>query len=286
LTPRGRLLYFRVPESTGPITKAQTPDGQWLRCDGCGEILYRKTLESNHFICTRCGHHFRIPPEQYINILLDDGRLEEIDVDLATGDPLRFPQYREKLKKAQASTGRTDGFSYGRAAISSIPVVFGVMDFRFIGGSMNAVVGEKVARAARLAREEKLPLVLISTSGGARMHEGIFSLMQMAKTSAELGLLRKAGLPFVSIPVDPCTAGVMASFASLGDVILSEPGALLGFTGARVIKDTIGEELPDGFQRSEFLLKHGLIDKVVPRRDLKETVAGLLALLTGQEDDE
>ncbi|MFO7637705.1 MAG: acetyl-CoA carboxylase, carboxyltransferase subunit beta [bacterium] len=266
------------PQS-GPITGAQTPDGQWLRCDGCGEILYRKTLESNWFICPRCGHHFRITPDRYIEILLDDGRLEELDADLAAADPLKFPQYRDKLREAREKTGRIDGFGYGRAEISAIPVVFGIQDFRFIGGSMGSVVGEKVARAVRLAREERRPLVIVSSSGGARMYEGIFSLMQMAKTSAELGLLRQAGVPFISVPVDPCTAGVMASYASLGDVIISEPGALLGFAGARVIESTIGGKLPEGFQRAEFLLKHGLIDKVVTRRDLKDTITALLAVL-------
>ncbi|MBN2536957.1 acetyl-CoA carboxylase, carboxyltransferase subunit beta [candidate division WOR-3 bacterium] len=275
-----------MSDSSGPLTKAQTPDGQWLRCDGCGEILYRKTLESNFFVCTRCGHHFRIPPDRYIAILLDDGRLDELDPELASADPLRFPKYSDKLKSAREATGKTDGFSYGRATIGGTPVVFGIMDFRFIGGSMGSVVGDKVARAARLAREERRPLVLISTSGGARMYEGIYSLMQMAKTSAELGLLRQARVPFISVPVDPCTAGVMASYASLGDVIISEPGALLGFAGARVIEGTIGEKLPEGFQRAEFMLKHGQVDKVVPRRDLKEVLARLLALLwPGEEND-
>lgn len=259
--------------------RTQTQDGLWFRCNGCGEILYRKTLESNFHVCNRCGHHFRIPPERYIQILLDDGRLEELDPDLAAGDPLKFPKYLEKLKEARAKTGRTDGFSYGRGGIAGCPVVFGVMDFNFIGGSMGSVVGEKVARAIRLAREERRPLIIISSSGGARMYEGIFSLMQMAKTSAELGLLRKTRVPFISVPVDPCTAGVMASYASLGDVILTEPGALLGFAGARVIEETIGEKLPAGFQRAEFMLQHGLVDAVVPRRDLRTVIVRILSVL-------
>lgn len=259
--------------------RSQTQDGLWFRCNGCGEILYRKTLESNFHVCNRCGYHFRIPPERYIQILLDDGRLEELDPDLAAGDPLKFPKYQEKLKEARARTGRTDGFAYGRAAIAGCPVVFGVMDFNFIGGSMGSVVGEKVARAIRLARQERRPLIIISSSGGARMYEGIFSLMQMAKTSAELGLLRQARVPFISIPVDPCTAGVMASYASLGDVIITEPGALLGFAGARVIEETIGEKLPAGFQRAEFMLQHGLVDAVVPRRDLRTVITRILAVL-------
>ncbi len=268
-----------MPAPTRPVSKSETPDGQWLRCDGCGEILYGKTLESNFFICTRCGHHFRIPPDQYISIILDQGKLEELNSDLAPCDPLKFPRYKEKLAKARSRTGRKDAYSYGKAMISDIPVVFGVLDFRFIGGSMGSVVGEKVARSIRLAREERLPLIIVSASGGARMYEGMFSLMQMAKTSAELGLLRRENVPFISIPVDPCTGGVMASFASLGDIIVSEPGALLGFAGRRVIENTIGEKLPEDFQRAEFMLKHGLIDMVVPRRDLKETLTTILSIL-------
>jgi acetyl-CoA carboxylase carboxyl transferase subunit beta len=268
------------------MTKAQTPDGQWLRCDGCNEILYRKTLEANFYICTRCGHHFRIPPQSYIEILLDDAKLDELDAGLSASDPLRFPQYKEKLKQAREKTGHADGFAYGRASVNGMPVVFGIMDFRFIGGSMGSVVGEKVARSIRLAREERTPLVIVSTSGGARMYEGMYSLMQMAKTSAELGLLRQSRIPFISIPVDPCTAGVMASYASLGDVIISEPGALLGFAGARVIQETIGEKLPEGFQRAEFMLKHGLIDMVVQRRDLKEVVARILSMLRPADREE
>jgi acetyl-CoA carboxylase carboxyl transferase subunit beta len=275
-----------MPAPAGPMTKAQTSDGQWLRCDGCNEILYRKTLETNFYICTRCGHHFRIPPQSYVEILLDDARLDELDAGLSARDPLRFPQYREKLKQAREKTGRADGLAYGRARINGIPVVFGIMDFRFIGGSMGSVVGEKVTRSIRLAREERTPLVIVSTSGGARMYEGMYSLMQMAKTSAELGLLRQSRIPFISIPVDPCTAGVMASYASLGDVIISEPGALLGFAGARVIQETIGEKLPEGFQRAEFMLKHGLIDMVVQRRDLKEVVARILSMLLPADREE
>ena len=275
-----------MPPEAQQSARGRTPDGQWLRCDGCGEILYRKTLETNYFICPRCGHHFRIPPDRYIEIILDDGRLEELDADLAASDPLKFPRYREKIRQARARTNKVDGFSYGRAAVSGTTVIFGIMDFRFIGGSMGSVVGEKVARAILLGREERKPVIVVSTSGGARMYEGIFSLMQMAKTSAELGLLKQAGIPFISIPVDPCTAGVMASYASLGDVIISEPGALLGFAGARVIENTIGEKLPEGFQRAEFLLEHGMIDKVVPRRDLKETLTHILAVIWPEQDHE
>ncbi|MEO0067571.1 MAG: acetyl-CoA carboxylase, carboxyltransferase subunit beta [candidate division WOR-3 bacterium] len=265
-----------MPEPVKAGKEAQT---LWFRCAGCSEIIYRKTLESNFFVCNRCGYHFRISPDDYIRILLDEGTWEELDTNLIALDPLNFPKYQEKLREARQKTGRADAFSYGRGAIAKTPVVFGVMDFGFIGGSMGSVVGEKVCRAIRLAREERRPLVIVATSGGARMQEGILSLMQMAKTSAELGLLRRARVPFISIPIDPCTAGVMASFASLGDVIISEPNALLGFAGQRVIEDTIGEKLPEGFQRAEFMLKHGLVDIVVSRRNLKTTVARILSVL-------
>jgi acetyl-CoA carboxylase carboxyl transferase subunit beta len=254
----------------------------WFRCTGCGEILYRKTLEANFFICTRCGYHFRINPDKYIQILLDDGKLEELDPDLAPADPLGFPDYPKKLKEAQLKTGRTEGLVYGRGDIGGIPVVLAVMDFGFIGGSMGSVVGEKIARAIRLARTERKPLLIIATSGGARMHEGAFSLMQMAKTSAELGLLRKERIPYIAIPVDPCTGGVTASFAMLGDVIISEPGALIGFAGRRTIEGTIGEKLPEGFQTAEFCLKHGTLDAVVPRRDLRDTLIRILSILWRQ----
>ena len=271
-----------MPTPARPVGRSQTPDGMWFRCNSCGEILYRKTLESNFFICTRCGYHFRINPDKYIQILLDDGRLEELDARLAPADPLEFPDYPKKLKETQGKTGRTEGLVYGRGAIGGCPVVLAVMDFGFIGGSMGSVVGEKIARAIRLARTERRPLLIIATSGGARMHEGAFSLMQMAKTSAELGLLRKERVPYIAIPVDPCTGGVTASFAMLGDVIISEPGALIGFAGRRTIEGTIGEKLPEGFQTAEFSLKHGTLDAVVPRRDLRDTLIRILTILWHQ----
>lgn len=268
-----------MPGPARPLGKSQTPDGLWQRCDGCGEILYRKTLESNYFVCTRCNHHFRIAPDQYVAIVLDDARLEEFDADMAPADPLKFPEYEVKFRQAQEKTGRKDAFRYGKGSIAGQPVVLGVMDFGFMGGSMGSVVGEKIARAIRLARAERLPLIIVATSGGARMQESMFSLMQMAKTSAELGLLRRAGIPYIAIPVDPCTGGVSASFVMLGDIILSEPGGLIGFAGRRVIEGTIGEKLPAGFQTAEFLLKHGFLDMVVQRRDLKDTLARILAIL-------
>jgi len=276
------MLGIKRPEKTGSgksERKLDFPDGLWLRCDSCNEILYRKTLEQNLFVCPRCNFHFRIGCRKYVELLLDDGQLEERDSDLVPQNPLGFPEYLEKTKQTQAKTGLNEGFIYGRGKIARTRVSFGAMDFSFVGGSMGSVVGEKVARAIRFARDEGMPLVLVATSGGARMQEGIFSLMQMAKTSAELALLAKARLPYIAVLVNPCTAGVMASFASLGDVIVAEPGALLGFAGPRVIETTIGEKLPEGFQRSEFMLKHGMVDVVVSRRDLKETVGKILGLL-------
>jgi acetyl-CoA carboxylase carboxyl transferase subunit beta len=271
------MLGIKRPEK--PERKLDFPDGLWLRCESCNEILYRKTLEQNLFVCPRCNFHFRIGCRKYVEILLDEGRLDELDADLAPQNPLGFPEYLEKTRQTQAKTGLKEAFIYGRGKIGGVAVAFGAMDFSFVGGSMGSVVGEKVARAIRLGREESRPVVIVATSGGARMQEGILSLMQMAKTSAELALLGQARIPYVAILINPCTAGVMASFASLGDVIVAEPGALLGFAGPRVIETTIGEKLPEGFQRSEFMLKHGLLDVVVSRRDLKETMAKVLTLL-------
>jgi acetyl-CoA carboxylase carboxyl transferase subunit beta len=268
-----------VPSQARPVGQSQTPDGLWFRCNSCGEILYRKTLETNFFICTRCGYHFRIRPEKYIEVLLDDGRIEELDADLAPDDPLQFPDYPKQLAKSREKTGRKDGLIYGRGSLAKVPVVLAVMDFGFVGGSMGSVVGEKLARAIRLARTERRPLIIVATSGGARMQEGMYSLMQMAKTSAELGLLREARVPYIALPVDPCTGGVSASFAMLGDVIVTEPGALIGFAGRRTIEGTIGEKLPEGFQTAEFSLKHGIVDLIAPRRDLKETIRKVLAVL-------
>ena len=257
--------------------KKEIPDGLWLKCDKCGEIIYRKELLQNLSICTKCGFHFRINSRQYVEILLDDGAIEEIDADLATTDPLGFPDYRAKLREAQTRTGLREGITSGRGRIGGHPVVFAVTDFEFMGGSMGSLVGEKVARAIRLATQERLPLIIVTASGGGmRMQEGILSLMQMAKTSAALGDLGRSRIPYIVVLTDPTMAGVMASFASLGDVILAEPGALLGFAGPRVIQQTIGEELPPGFQRSEFLLEHGMIDKVVSRKELKATIANIL----------
>jgi acetyl-CoA carboxylase carboxyl transferase subunit beta len=265
--------------------KKQIPDGLWLKCDRCGEIIYRKELERSSWVCSKCTHHFRISSAQYISILMDDGRLDEIEDQLTSGDPLEFrdsKKYPDRIKKAVQQTGMKSAVRVGTGRLEGIPLVAAFLDFSFLGGSMGSAVGEKIARGIRLAIEKKCPLVIVSSSGGARMQEGILSLMQMAKTSAYLGRLAEAGLPYLSVLTHPTTGGVSASFAMLGDVNLAEPGALIGFAGPRVIEQTIGQELPEGFQRSEFLLEHGFVDCIVPRKELKSRIHTLLRLLWGE----
>jgi acetyl-CoA carboxylase carboxyl transferase subunit beta len=260
--------------------KLDLAEGLWLKCESCGEILYRRELDQSCWICPKCGFHFRVGHKTYIKLLLDEGKLEEVDRGIVSVDPLRFPKYKEKYKTSRKKTSMEEGIVSGRAKINGIPIIFAATDFGFMGGSMGSVVGEKVARAARLALAERKPFVMLTASGGgARMQEGILSLMQMTKTSAEVALLKQAQIPYINILTHPTMAGVMASFASLGDVIIAEPGALLGFTGPRVIEQTIGEKLPPGFQRSEFLLEHGFVDIVCTRRELREAVGRILSIL-------
>lgn len=274
------MTWFRKPKK--PLTgedRRDLPSDVFDKCDGCGEILYREKLTRNLHVCPECGYHFRIGADHYIRILTDEGSFEEMDARLRSSDPLQFTDlkaYPDRLRAAEEKTGRGDAVVTGRATLEDIPIALSVMDFAFIGGSMGSVVGEKIARNGRMALEEERPLLVVSASGGARMMEGIYSLMQMAKTSSVLAQLHEAGIPFVSILTDPTTGGVTASFAMLGDVNLAEPGALVGFAGPRVIEETIKQELPDGFQRAEFLLKHGMVDRVVDRRELRDTVARLL----------
>jgi acetyl-CoA carboxylase carboxyl transferase subunit beta len=273
------MAWFRKDKK--PL-KAQdrrdVPTDVFDKCQGCGEILYRERLQQNLNVCPTCGHHVRVPAEAYLEILLDDGTFEELDDDLRASDPLSFRDlkpYSARIAAAQAK-GKREAVLTGTGRMESIQVVVAVMDFDFIGGSMGSVVGEKIARAGRVALERGTPLVVVSASGGARMQEGIYSLMQMAKTGSVLARLHDAGVPFISVITHPTTGGVTASFAMLGDVNLAEPGALIGFAGPRVIEETIKQELPQGFQRSEFLLEHGMVDRVVDRRELKATVARLL----------
>ena len=255
------------------------PPDVFDKCEGCGEILYAEKLAQNFQVCPSCGHHFRLPAERYVEILLDEGSFEEIDEGLNSEDPLRFQDlkpYKARLTAAEGKIGRRSAVLAGTGTLEGVGVTLAVMDFRFIGGSMGSAVGEKIARAGRSALERKEPLIVVSASGGARMQEGIYSLMQMAKISSVLAALHEAALPYISLTTDPTTGGVTASHAMLGDVNLAEPGALIGFAGPRVITETIGQELPEGFQRAEFLLKHGMIDRVVERGDLKTTIGVLL----------
>ncbi len=262
--------------------RLEVPKGLWTKCEQCGEIIYRKALEEHHHICDNCGHHFRIGAREYLEILTDDGLEEEFDPSLSSKDPLGFvdsKKYTDRLKQAREKTGMEEAVKTGVARLEGRQVVVAILDFSFLGGSMGSAVGEKIARATRHATGRGLPLIILSASGGARMQEGLFSLMQMAKTSALLGRHRRAGLPFISILTHPTTGGVTASFAMLGDVIVAEPGALIGFAGPRVIKETIGQGLPEGFQTSEFLLEHGFVDIIARRSELRSTVARLLAHL-------
>lgn len=260
--------------------KKEMPDGLWVKCEQCGEIIHKMELQKNYHTCPKCNAHFRIGSSDYIEILLDEGSFQEHDRKMRSGDPLKFAdtkRYRDRIPEAIKKTRLSDAVRWGTGKINKQPVVVAVMDFQFIGGSMGSVVGEKVGRAIDRAWKGKIPLVIVSSSGGARMMEGALSLMQMAKTSAKLARLADAGLPYISILTDPTTGGVTASYAMLGDVNIGEPGALIGFAGPRVIKQTIGKDLPPGFQRAEFLLEHGFLDMVVHRREMKSTVGTLLS---------
>ncbi|MCG6955078.1 MAG: acetyl-CoA carboxylase, carboxyltransferase subunit beta, partial [Gemmatimonadetes bacterium] len=257
--------------------RRDVPSDVFDKCAGCGEILYSERLAQNLSVCPNCGHHLRIPAEAYLELLIDDESFEELDDHLRAADPLGFRDlkaYPERVAAAEAK-GKSEALISGVGEIEGIPVTIAVMDFSFIGGSMGSVVGEKIARAGRASLERGIPFLIVSASGGARMQEGIYSLMQMAKTSSVLGRLHEAGLPYISILTNPTTGGVTASYAMLGDANVAEPGALVGFAGPRVIEETIKQELPEGFQRSEFLLDHGMVDMVVDRRKLKATVARL-----------
>ena len=260
--------------------RRDVPEGLWTKCEGCGEALFQTVLEENLWTCPQCGFHFRVPARTYLGYVVDPGSFEERFADLEAGDPLEFRdakmRYPERLKLAQRDTGMKDAALSGVASVGGRPVSLTIMDFFFMGGSMGSVVGEKVARSIEAAMSERRALIVVSATGGARMQEGILSLMQMAKTAALLARLQDERLPFISILTDPSTAGVLASYASLGDVILAEPGALVGFAGARVIRQTIGEDLPPGFQRAEFVLEKGFIDRIVHRKQMREEVTRLL----------
>jgi len=262
--------------------REEHPTDLWTRCPDCQEMLYNKTLDKSLRVCPRCGHHFRLRIDARLALLLDRDSFSEQDAGLESVDMLAFidqKAYPERLEQARASTGIRDAAVWGTGTIAGTKVAICVMDFAFMGGSMGTVVGEKVTRAAEHALSDRLPLILVSASGGARMQEGTLSLMQLAKTCAALGRLAEASVPYISLMTDPTTGGVFASFAALGDVNIAEPKALIGFAGARVAAGTIAEELPEGFQRAEFLLEHGFVDLVVARDQLRDTLNGLLRYL-------
>lgn len=262
--------------------KRELPDGMWTKCEHCGEIIHKTELEQNFFTCVKCNAHFRIGSKEYIAILLDEGSFKEQDSRMRSVDPLKFvdtKRYRDRIPEAIKKSGLQDAVRWGTGIMEKRPAVLAVMDFSFIGGSMGSVVGEKIGRAIDKAWKQKHPLIVVSASGGARMMEGALSLMQLAKTSAKLARLADAHIPYISVLTDPTTGGVTASYAMLGDINIAEPGALIGFAGPRVIKQTIGKDLPPGFQRSEFLLEHGFVDMVVHRKDLKNTISQFIGLL-------
>ena len=272
---RPKYTIVKVARRRGDI-----PSDLWTRCEDCKELIYNKKLDENMRVCPKCGFHFTLNANERVKTTLDEGSFKEMDPDMESLDPILFEgpkTYKEKLKKDQELTGLKDAVITGQGAINGHKVVLGVTDSRFIMGSMGSVVGEKLTRAIELSMETKDPLIIISGSGGgARMYEGLYSLMQMSKTSAALSRHNKAGCLFLSILTNPTMAGIMASFASLGDLIIAEPKALIGFTGPRVIEQTIRQKLPQGFQKSEFLLEHGLIDMIVNRKNMKETLSKIL----------
>jgi len=280
---RQRMSWLKRERAgiTGKKTpRADVPEGLWTKCKGCGEALFQTILDENLWTCPRCQYHFRVPARTYLQYLVDEGSFEERFEELESGDPLEFRDakmtYPDRLRVAQNETGMKDAALAGVATILGKPISLTIMDFFFMGGSMGSVVGEKVARSIETAIAERRALIVVAATGGARMQEGILSLMQMAKTSALLVRLQDERLPFISILTDPSTAGVLASFASLGDVIVAEPGALVGFAGARVIRQTIGEDLPPGFQRAEFVQEKGFVDLIVHRKQIRADVSRLL----------
>ena len=259
--------------------RKEFPSHLWTQCPSCGEMLFNKQLTRNHNVCSNCEHHFRLGARERIELLVDKGSFTEHDTDLVSGDPLGFSDqkpYLQRIEQSQVKTGEKDAAICGSAKIDDNPIELAVMDFDFMGGSMGSVVGEKLTRAAERALANRTPLLIVSASGGARMQEGTLSLMQMAKILGALHRLDEAGLPYFSLLTDPTTGGVLASFASLGDIIFAEPNALIGFSGARVTSETIGEKLPKGFQRADFVLAHGFVDQVVPRAQLRERIAFFL----------
>ena len=272
----------RRDQSTFMPMKLEEPDHQWTRCDACQQMLFRRQVKRNLMVCPKCNYHFRISAMVRLELVIDEGSFVEYDAGLEPMDPLHFrdrKKYPDRVKEYQQATQRKEALVGGKGTIQGHPVMLGVMNFEFMGGSMGSVVGEKVARLAERAAEDGCGLVIFCSSGGARMQEGILALMQMAKTSAALAFLKGKGIPYISVLTDPTTGGVSASFAMLGDVILAEPKAIIGFAGQRVIEQTIKQKLPEGFQRSEYLLEHGMVDMIVERKEMKNVLGQLLAML-------
>lgn len=282
------MAWFRkekpkvAPANGDQRNRVSRMEGLWSKCDGCGEILYRQEFEKNWNVCLVCGHHAALPARRRLELVLDEGSFEEMDRGLAPRDPLNFTdsrKYRDRARSTFKALGERDAFISGLGAIDGAQVSVGTFNFAFMGGSMGSVVGEKVTRVFERAYDANCPAIVFSASGGARMQEGIFSLMQMGKTSAAIARFRKIGKPYISVMLHPTTGGVAASFSWLGDVILAEPKALIGFAGPRVIEQTIRQKLPEGFQRSEFLLEHGMIDAIVGRKEMREKLSQLIGLL-------
>lgn len=270
------------PKAKAPGSKVKVPEGLWTKCVSCGETIYTKDIESNLNVCPKCNHHYRVSAKQRLELLLDEGSFKEFDAGVVSTDFLQFKDsksYQDRIDAALAKGGSKDAIICGSGLIEGTPVQMCVFDFSFMGGSMGSVVGEKITRGIERALADRTPVIIISASGGARMQESILSLMQMAKTSAALAKLREEGLPFVSILTDPTTGGVTASFAMLGDVNMAEPKALIGFAGPRVIEQTIRQKLPQGFQRSEYLLDHGMVDVIVDRCKMKQQLSSILKML-------
>jgi acetyl-CoA carboxylase carboxyl transferase subunit beta len=278
-----KLVPTRIRTEGTP--KRKVPEGLWEKCAGCGAILYRSELERNQDVCPKCGHHKRIGARRRLDLFLDPEPRTEIGAELEPRDVLKFrdsKKYKDRLSAAQKKTGEKDALVVMKGQVMGVPLVAAAFEFGFMGGSMGAVVGERFVRAVETCLAEGIPLVCFSASGGARMQEALISLMQMAKTSAALGRLARKGIPYISVLTDPTMGGVSASLAMLGDIHLAEPGALIGFAGPRVIEQTVREKLPEGFQRSEFLLEHGVIDRIVDRREMRDTITALLTMLMRQ----
>lgn len=279
-----KLLPPKIKRAEGGATRKAVPEGLWSKCAACEAVLYRTDLENNVHVCPKCGHHNRLSARERLDLFLDrEGRFE-IGAEVEPVDSLKFKdskRYPDRLKEAREEAGETDALVVIQGAVRAVPLVAAAFEFKFLGGSMGSVVGERFVRGVHVCLEQRLPFVCFSASGGARMQEGLFSLMQMAKTTAALCLLARERLPFISVLTDPTMGGVSASFAMIGDVVVAEPGALIGFAGPRVIEQTVRETLPEGFQRAEFLLEHGSVDMIVDRRQMREKFASLITLLMG-----